>query len=121
MKNLILVVILLLSMVSVSLAEDIPCVCAECNKKCGSGHETWCSSYQKPKANNDLYVQTVNPNDLKKSDPKTLSLKINPPPPLPDPPKEPSVTDKLKGTIQQKIEPLQPITPSAPGGGAVRG
>jgi hypothetical protein len=26
------------------------CVCAECNKKCGTGHETWCSSYQKPNA-----------------------------------------------------------------------
>ena len=30
------------------------CVCAECNKKCGTGHETWCSSYQKPKAKPDI-------------------------------------------------------------------
>jgi len=26
------------------------CVCAECGYKCGSGHATTCSSYQKPKA-----------------------------------------------------------------------
>ena len=33
----------------VQLAE-INCVCAECGYKCGSGHATTCSSYQKPKA-----------------------------------------------------------------------
>jgi len=49
------------------------CVCAECGRKCGSGHEKSCSSYQ-PKAKDDLFVQAVNPNDLKKSDPKTPSL-----------------------------------------------
>lgn len=33
--------------------DDCNCVCAECNKKCGTGHATWCSSYQKPKAQSD--------------------------------------------------------------------
>jgi hypothetical protein len=37
----------------VQLAE-INCVCAECGKKCGTGHKTWCSSYQKPKAKPDI-------------------------------------------------------------------
>lgn len=33
------------------------CVCAECGKKCGTGHETWCSSYRKPKAKPDAETQ----------------------------------------------------------------
>ena len=39
--------------------DDCNCVCAECNKKCGTGHETWCSSYQKPKAKSDITSDTL--------------------------------------------------------------
>ena len=41
------------------VVSEINCVCAECNKKCGTGHETWCSSYQKPKANTPIGKDTV--------------------------------------------------------------
>lgn len=34
------------------------CVCAECNKKCGTGHETWCSSYRKPKNSSETENET---------------------------------------------------------------
>ena len=47
----------------VQLAE-INCVCAECGYKCGSGHATTCSSYQKPKAKtpitDDLEAENAN-------------------------------------------------------------
>ncbi|MFH1615688.1 MAG: hypothetical protein ABIG61_11480 [Planctomycetota bacterium] len=39
---------------NLEVSEIINCVCAECNKKCGTGHETWCSSYQKPKAKDTM-------------------------------------------------------------------
>jgi tetratricopeptide (TPR) repeat protein len=31
-----------------SFSQDNNCVCAECGRKCGDGHEKTCSSYQKP-------------------------------------------------------------------------
>jgi hypothetical protein len=31
-------------------ADDYNCVCAECNRKCGTGHEKWCSYNPKPKS-----------------------------------------------------------------------
>ena len=30
-----------------SYSENVPCVCAECGWKCGTGHAKTCSSYQK--------------------------------------------------------------------------
>ena len=41
------------------VVSEINCVCAECNKKCGTGHEVWCSSYQKPKANTPIEKDIV--------------------------------------------------------------
>lgn len=34
--------------------DDCNCTCAECGWKCGTGHATSCSSYQKPKAKSDI-------------------------------------------------------------------
>lgn len=34
--------------------DDCNCTCAECGWKCGTGHATSCSSYQKPKAQSDI-------------------------------------------------------------------
>ena len=46
---LLIVGSLVLVGVSVAKAEapEPNCVCAECEKSCGSGHATWCSSYSK--------------------------------------------------------------------------
>ena len=46
---LLIVVSLVLVGLSVAKAEapEPNCVCAECEKPCGSGHATWCSSYSK--------------------------------------------------------------------------
>jgi hypothetical protein len=40
-------------------SDDSNCVCAECGKKCGTGHETSCSSYQKPKAKSDTTSKSL--------------------------------------------------------------
>jgi len=47
---MIMVCLLITTVINKQLYSQIPtptCVCAECNKKCGTGHEKTCSSYSK--------------------------------------------------------------------------
>ncbi|MFA5830960.1 MAG: hypothetical protein WC878_03975 [Candidatus Paceibacterota bacterium] len=61
------------------------------------------------------YAESVNLNDLKQYDPNPPSLKDNPPPPLPKPDKTPG--EKIKETLQEKLQNTRP----GPGNGAARG
>lgn len=50
--------------INTQLYSQIPvpnCVCAECNKKCGTGHEKTCSSYSKKSADGykDIYEKSM--------------------------------------------------------------
>lgn len=116
MKKLFIIIImglfLVVGVLSSMASEN--CVCADCGRKCGSGHSTGCI-YAPKNHKEPRIVQKVDPQDLKKSDPKPPKLEKSPPPPLEKPKEEPDLLDKFKDKIK-KLEP-----PPGQGSGPTRG